>query len=224
MSSSSRPGLPAGDEEFDPARSPVRDAATVMLVRDGREGLEVFMLRRTLKAVFAGGMYVFPGGAVDDADRSPDVEAWCDGLTDAEASGVLEVAGRRPGLLDRRHPGVLRGGRRPARPAGRDGAFVRFDEPEVESPLPGPPLGRPRRRLRLVDLCADEGLRLATDDIHYVSHWITPIGEPRRFDTRFFVARAPRPRSRCTTSTRPSPASGSAPPTRSPARSGASWR
>jgi hypothetical protein len=45
--------------------------------------------------------------------------------------------------------------------------------------------------LRLVELCALEGLRLATDDIHYVSHWITPIGERRRFDTRFFVARAP---------------------------------
>ncbi len=45
--------------------------------------------------------------------------------------------------------------------------------------------------LRLIDLCADEGLRLAIDDIDYVSHWITPIGERRRFDTRFFVARAP---------------------------------
>ena len=43
----------------------------------------------------------------------------------------------------------------------------------------------------LLDLCAREGLRLATDAIHYVSHWITPVGERRRFDTRFFVARAP---------------------------------
>ena len=42
-----------------------------------------------------------------------------------------------------------------------------------------------------MELCATEGLRLTTDDIHYVSHWITPIGERRRFDTRFFVARAP---------------------------------
>ena len=55
------------------------------------------------------------------------------------------------------------------------------------------PTARPSTaaQLRLIDLCADEGLRLATDDIHYVSHWITPIGERRRFDTRFFVARAP---------------------------------
>ena len=55
MSSRSRPGLPAGDEEFDPRAVAVRDAATVMLVRDGRDGLEVFMLQRTLKAVFASG-------------------------------------------------------------------------------------------------------------------------------------------------------------------------
>ena len=44
---------------------------------------------------------------------------------------------------------------------------------------------------RLVELCTLEGLRLSTDDIHYVSHWVTPVGERRRFDTRFFLARAP---------------------------------
>ena len=190
MSSPSRPGLPAGDEEFDPRAVAVRDAATVMLVRDGREGLEVFMLQRTLKAVFASGMYVFPGGAVDDADRSPDVESWCDGLTDRQASGVLEVAagGLAYWIAAIREcfeeAGVLLA-RRP------DGAFVRFDEPEVESRYLAHRSAVHSGQLRLIDLCADEGLRLATDDIHYVSHWITPIGERRRFDTRFFVARAP---------------------------------
>ena len=59
----------------------VRDAATVMLVRDGDAGLEVFMLRRTLNADFVGGAYVFPGGAVDDADRHSDLEPVCEGRT-----------------------------------------------------------------------------------------------------------------------------------------------
>ena len=45
--------------------------------------------------------------------------------------------------------------------------------------------------LDLIDLCQAEGLRLMTDSISYTAHWVTPIGEPRRFDTRFFLARAP---------------------------------
>ena len=49
---------------------PARPASTVMLLRDVDDGVEVFMLRRTTAAVFAGGMYVFPGGRVDPADRS----------------------------------------------------------------------------------------------------------------------------------------------------------
>ena len=70
---------------------PVRPAATVMLVRDGDEGPEVFMLRRTLSAAFAGGQYVFPGGKVDGTDHADELEAICDGLDDAEASARLGV-------------------------------------------------------------------------------------------------------------------------------------
>jgi 8-oxo-dGTP pyrophosphatase MutT (NUDIX family) len=175
---------------FDPRAVPLRDAATVMLVRDGADGLEVFMLRRTHAAVFAGGMYVFPGGAVDAADRSPDVGDWCDGLTDAEASDLLEVPSgglgywiaairecfEEAGVLLARHP---------------DGDVVRFDDAEVENRYRRHRTAVHDGALRLVELCAAEGLRLATDGISYVSHWVTPIGEPRRFDTRFFVARAP---------------------------------
>src|SRR5260221_7102453 len=51
---------------------PARPAATVMLLRDTPGGIEVFMLRRTTSAAFAGGMYVFPGGKVDDADGAGD--------------------------------------------------------------------------------------------------------------------------------------------------------
>jgi 8-oxo-dGTP pyrophosphatase MutT (NUDIX family) len=168
----------------------VRDAATVMLVRDGRDGLEVFMLQRTLKAVFAGGMYVFPGGAVDDADRSPEVQVCCDGLTDEQASGVLEVpsGGLAYWIAAIREcfeeAGVLLARR-------AEGSYVRFDDPAVEDRYLAHRSAVHAGQRRLIDLCASEGLRLATDHIHYVSHWITPIGERRRFDTRFFVARAP---------------------------------
>ena len=69
---------------------PVHPAATVVLVRDAvPAGVEVFMLRRTASAVFAAGMYVFPGGRVDDADGSATIEPCCTGLDDAGASARL---------------------------------------------------------------------------------------------------------------------------------------
>lgn len=161
-----------------------------MLVRDGHDGLEVFMLRRTLDAAFAGGMYVFPGGAVDDADRSPEVEAWCDGLTDQQASRMLDVdaGGLAYWIAAIREcfeeAGVLLARR-------GDGTVVRFDDPAVEQRYLAHRSAVHDGGLRLIDLCGADGLRLTTDDIHYVSHWVTPVGERRRFDTRFFLARAP---------------------------------
>jgi 8-oxo-dGTP pyrophosphatase MutT (NUDIX family) len=70
---------------------PVRPAATVMLLRDGRAGLEVFMLQRTHSAAFARSQYVFPGGRVDDADHGVEFEPVCDGLDDGAASRRLGV-------------------------------------------------------------------------------------------------------------------------------------
>ena len=69
--------------DFDPVMVPIRPAATVMLLRDHPlNGVEVFMLQRTLNAAFAKGMYVFPGGRVDANDAESTLEARCDGMTD----------------------------------------------------------------------------------------------------------------------------------------------
>jgi 8-oxo-dGTP pyrophosphatase MutT (NUDIX family) len=169
---------------------PIRDAATVMLVRDADDGPEVFMLRRSLGASFVGGAYVFPGGAVDPHDRTSEAEAICDGLTDVAASRRLGLAagGIAYWVAAIREcfeeAGVLL-----ARSAA--GQVVRFDEPAVEARFETHRRAVHDGERRLVEVCVEEDLRLITDDIHYVSHWITPVGEPRRFDTRFFVARAP---------------------------------
>lgn len=182
---------PDKDQPFDPLSVPVRPAATVLLVRDDESGLDVFMLRRTLNAAFAGGAYVFPGGRVDASDEHDDVSGLCDGLTDEQASGLLQipsgglsfwVAAIRECFEE---AGVLL-----AREAST-GEYIRFDEPEIAARF-----GEYREQvhggeLSLHDLCARENLRLATDLIKYVSHWITPVGERRRFNTRFFLARAP---------------------------------
>jgi len=174
----------------DPAAVPVRDAATVMLVRDGEAGLEVLMQRRTLKAAFVGGFYVFPGGALDTADRDPSVAASTAGPSDAEASRALgvEAGGLASWVAAVREcfeeAGVLLA-------YDRAGDPVRLDDPDVGRRFVDHRHALHAGSLALAELCEREGLRLATDRLHYVAHWITPLGEVRRFDTRFFVARAP---------------------------------
>lgn len=168
----------------------VRDAATVMLLRDGDGGLEVFMLRRRLQSDFVGGAYVFPGGAVDPPDRVVALEAVCAGRSDAEASQLL---------------GVDRGGlafwvaavRECFEEAGvllaydRAGGLVRLDDPAAADRFSVHRRDVDSGARTLAEVCRDEGLRLAVDGMHFFSHWITPEGPPRRYDTRFFVARAP---------------------------------
>jgi len=70
---------------------PVRDAATVMLLRDGEAGIEVCMLRRNLNSDFVGGAYVFPGGAVDPSDGGSELDAHVTGWTDESASRIVDV-------------------------------------------------------------------------------------------------------------------------------------
>ncbi|MEZ5228501.1 MAG: NUDIX domain-containing protein [Acidimicrobiales bacterium] len=170
---------------------PVRPAATVMLVRDGDQGLEVFMLQRSLSAAFARGQYVFPGGKVDDADHGEALEAISDGLDDASASAQMGMAkGGLAWLVAAIRECFEEAGVLLARPT--DGSeVIRFDTPELEERF-----GRTRHEIHdgnysLEQLCADEGLVLLTDRMHLVDHWVTPMGERRRFDTRFFVAVAP---------------------------------
>ena len=168
----------------------VRDAATVLLVRDGVRGLEVAMLRRRLDSGFVPGAYVFPGGAVDPGDRSRRWASRCTGHDDASASAVLGVPSgglafwvaavrecfEEAGLLVARHEDG-----RPLRLVDRTEA-ARFDRHRRAVD---------RGEVDLLDVVADEGLHLPLGQLHYFAHWITPERAPRRYDTRFFVGRAP---------------------------------
>jgi len=171
---------------------PVQPAATVMLIRDRPlAAFEVFMLQRTLSAVFAQGMYVFPGGRVDEGDSASELEELCDGLSDEQASSLLQIPSgglaywvaairecfEEAGVLLARHLS--------------NQEIVRFDNPDVAAKFAESRQKIYDGTLTLTQLCFRENLRLVTDSIHYVSHWITPVGPTRRFDTRFFVARAP---------------------------------
>lgn len=140
------------------------------------------MLRRAAGSSFAGGAYVFPGGRVDEADHVDELEQWCTGLDDDAASAQLGV--ERGGLAYWvaavrecfEEAGVLLA-RRP------DGSRYQPIADERRAVHAG--------TLSLPALCARDDVRLDVGGIEYVAHWVTPIGEQRRFDTRFFVARAP---------------------------------
>jgi 8-oxo-dGTP pyrophosphatase MutT (NUDIX family) len=179
----------------------IRDAATVMLVRDaldegGGPSIEVCMLRRNLASEFVAGAYVFPGGAVDPDDRGPEAERLCRGLTDSQASAVLGldsgglafwVAVVRECFEE---AGVLVVRNRSDADAGR-GAFLDTSEPAVAARFAGHRDAVNAGTARLLDICRDEDLVLAADTVHYVSRWVTPELAPRRYDTRFFVTVAP---------------------------------
>jgi 8-oxo-dGTP pyrophosphatase MutT (NUDIX family) len=166
-----------------------------MLVRDrpgpdGAGALEVLMVRRNLRSDFVGGAYVFPGGAVDPLDGGAEAEALCAGRTDAEASVLL---GQPDGGLAY-WVAVVRetfeeAGLLLAERAG--GPPLLAGDPDEEARFAAARAGLNDGSRRFLDLCRDEGLRLAVGDIHYFAHWITPRGAPRRYDTRFFVAAAP---------------------------------
>ena len=144
---------------------PAKPAATVMLLRDvdTAEGVEVFMLRRTTSAAFAGGMYVFPGGKVDEADGDGDLGYVIAAIRECyEEAGVLLAIDEHGSMVTDGHPALTH------RQAVYDG--------DVD----------------LRALCDEHRLVPAVDDLVWISHWITPVGEKaRRFDTRFFVAAAP---------------------------------
>lgn len=158
----------APPDDFDPASVAIRPAATVMLLRDVAGSLEVFMMRRTTKAAFAGGMYVFPGGAVD-------VEDSLHGDAGYEMASIRECF---------EEAGVLLA-------CDGDGCTVRFDSPETKERFTGYRHVVHDGERSMTSVLEAEGLTPRLDDLAWVAHWITPFGEVRRFDTRFFVAAMP---------------------------------
>jgi 8-oxo-dGTP pyrophosphatase MutT (NUDIX family) len=170
-----------------------RDAATVMLVRDAPPGergagLEVFMLRRNLSSVFVAGAYVFPGGAVDDADREPATLALVRGVDDVAASAQV---GRPAGGLgfwvaaireSFEEAGVLLARERDTGVAASRAVVDRLLPLRAEVAA---------GELAFAPAVAEAGLALDGAALRVFGHWITPSPAPRRYDTWFFVAAAP---------------------------------
>ena len=181
-------------EHGDPA--PVRPAATVMIVRDtagqeavGGSPVEVFLLRRVASMAFAPSTIVFPGGGVDSRDgvalpwAGPGVFEWSVRLgADEDSTRMLVVAAVREVFEE---CGVLFAS------TTEDGPLVDVSSPEWQQVR----AGLVARELSLSDVLLRHGLCLRTDLLRAHAHWVTPVFEPRRFDTRFFVALMPEGRA-----------------------------
>ncbi|MBG0820240.1 NUDIX hydrolase [Planomonospora sp. ID91781] len=162
---------------------PARDAATVVLLR---EGPEVYLLRRKASMAFAAGAYVFPGGSVDprDADQAvawsgPSPAAWGEVFRADEgtARGLVCAAVRETF----EESGVLLAGSSPTSVVDD----TTGDDWEADR------LALIDRTLSFADFLGRRGLVLRSDLLRPWAHWITPEVESRRYDTRFFVAALP---------------------------------
>jgi 8-oxo-dGTP pyrophosphatase MutT (NUDIX family) len=164
-------------------RSPAEPvpSATLLLVRDGRSGLEVFMVKRHHRIDFVPGAMVFPGGKVDPGDRDAALQARCLGTDTLPPDElVLRVAAIREAFEE---CGVLL-----ARPAGEAGLVPPARLRELDA--------RHREalhagRIGLRAVVEQEDLELACDLPVPFAHWITPEFMKRRFDTHFFLVPAP---------------------------------
>jgi 8-oxo-dGTP pyrophosphatase MutT (NUDIX family) len=183
--------LPAAVAEhlatWDSTPAPVRDAATVMLLRDAPAGLEVFLLHRVQAMAAFGGMTVFPGGSVDPADLDADDLPWS-GPAAAHWAGPLSASPELARALvcaavreTFEEAGVLLAGPGPDEVlADVRGAGWAGTRQELEA-----------RKTSLSDVLGKRGLFVRADLLRPWAHWITPVQERRRFDTRFFVAALP---------------------------------
>lgn len=163
-----------------------RDAATVMLVRDGGSGgVEVLMLKRPSSMKFAAGAYVFPGGSVDPADGEAKI-----GWLGPSAEEFGEKLGASPELARALVCAAVR-------ETFEEAGILLAGTPDKELAVPeGPDWDADRAALTagevsLAELLARRGLVLRADLLTPWARWITPLAEPRRFDTRFFAAALP---------------------------------
>ena len=159
-----------------------RLAATVMLLRDGDDGMEVFMIVRHHQSDFAGGALVFPGGRVDpeDYDLAADATVFPPQHAVDAAAAALRVAAVRETFEE---CGVLL-----ARARG-EAALVNAARLRDIEAAHRAAMTRGERTFGAI--LAAEKLVLAPETMVHFAHWITPERVPKRFDTHFFLAAAP---------------------------------
>lgn len=181
------------EESFEPLPEPlpIRPAATVMLIREAGNGVEVFLMRRHAAMEFAAGMTVFPGGGVDDRDREaalvegggwygPDPQWWAQRFDiEPDLAEALVCAAARETFEE---SGVLFAG-----PAGDPDTIVADASVYHQARA-----ALEDRSLSFADFLRGENLVLRADLLRPWSNWLTPKEErTRRYDTFFLVGALP---------------------------------
>ncbi len=156
-----------------------RDAATVILLRDGANGLEVFFVKRHADVRFMGGAYVFPGGKLEEADADPRVPGDLDAGATSTRLDEPEAA-RARGL----HVAALR---ECLEEAGVLFACESVSPADVASMRHACDV----EKRAFVDILPPRGVTLRLSALIPFARWVTPRVESRRFDARFFLAPAP---------------------------------
>jgi 8-oxo-dGTP pyrophosphatase MutT (NUDIX family) len=175
------PAAPASDPTANPSQAPApaRPAATVVILRDGGQGLEAFMVVRHRAIDFAGGALVFPGGKVDRGDADPGWGALAP-VAAAPPARSLYVAAARESFEE---AGLML--------ARRQGAPGLLSAAETHELVDRHRANLIAGKISFLDLVRRERLQLATDLMVPFAHWITPEGVPKRFDTHFLLVAAP---------------------------------
>jgi 8-oxo-dGTP pyrophosphatase MutT (NUDIX family) len=158
------------DLKLDRDGVPPKPAATLILVRDAREGIEVFCVQRSGKSAFLGGAIVFPGGKVDASDSE---ETWAPLIVEADPSlRAHRLAACRESL--------------------EEAAILPVDGGALaDSELEELRRAHAKDSAMLRTFLAAKNLRVDLRALHTFSRWVTPTAEARRYDTYFFVAQAP---------------------------------
>jgi 8-oxo-dGTP pyrophosphatase MutT (NUDIX family) len=169
-------------------------AATVLLLRESADGLQVLLTKRAAGLSFMGGLWVFPGGRMEASDLSPELAARSDQASIAETgsrmldadAGSIDVVTARGLLLAACRETFEESGVLLARPRGGghwgEKRLARVSARRVAASADATEFAR---------LLVDEDLVLDVERLVYWSHWITPSYEKRRFDTRFFALTVP---------------------------------
>lgn len=167
------------DPEKKPSVIPL-PAATILLVRDSADGIEVFMVKRHHQVDFISGALVFPGGKVDRRDNDADLTAFIDGGADwTDAMRALGAAAIREAFEE---SGIL---------LAREGSSRNFVDEERLAALEPYRQALDKHEIGIADMLRKENLKLAFDQLARFAHWITPEHMPKRFDTHFFIAPSP---------------------------------